>query len=207
MENASKALIIAGAILLSILIIAIGIYIFNQANTTITSSMSSMSTQEKDAFNNEFTTYQGKQKGSNVKALLSKLAANLGTYKEEKDKIPVALLITKTDSAMALDAGNMFMTLNYAQTESASTYTNQISKLRNKIKDKHDYTVNIRIGANGIVLGVAIGDVTNMNATQIETADGVLMTQMDAITEKSELTESAPGSGEGFASNGVSAGT
>ena len=33
MENASKALIIAGAILLSILIIGLGMYIYQQANS------------------------------------------------------------------------------------------------------------------------------------------------------------------------------
>ena len=35
MENASKALIIAGAILLAILIISLGILIFNQAQDTV----------------------------------------------------------------------------------------------------------------------------------------------------------------------------
>ena len=35
METASKSLIIAGAILLSILIIALGVFIFNQAKSSI----------------------------------------------------------------------------------------------------------------------------------------------------------------------------
>ena len=35
MENASKALIIAGAILLAILIIGLGVYIYNQASNTV----------------------------------------------------------------------------------------------------------------------------------------------------------------------------
>lgn len=200
MENASKALIIAGAILLSILIIAIGIYIFNQANTTITSSMSSMSTQEKDAFNNEFTTYQGQQKGSNVKALLSKVASNLGTFKEEKDKIPVVMLMTKGDAATQLEnsGANFFQTLNYADTDNASKYTTQISKLRNKIKDKHTYSVNMRIGSNGLILAIAIGDVTNLNSTDLENADSLMMDTMDGVNEKSDITASLPGVGTGM---------
>ena len=56
MENASKALLIAGAILLCILIIAIGMFIYNSASSTITDSMSTLSTQEVDAFNNQFTS-------------------------------------------------------------------------------------------------------------------------------------------------------
>ena len=59
MENASKALIIAGAILLSILIIAIGMFIYNSAQSTINDSMTSFSTQEIEAFNNNFESYKG----------------------------------------------------------------------------------------------------------------------------------------------------
>ena len=88
MENASKALIIAGAILLSILIIAIGIYIFNGANSTVVNSMQSMTTSEIEAFNNQFLSYDGKQSGSNVKALIGRLIANANTYKEEYGKVP-----------------------------------------------------------------------------------------------------------------------
>ena len=68
MENASKALLIAGAILLCILIIAIGMFIYNSAQSTITESMNSMSTQEIEAFNNQFSGYEGVQSGSNIKA-------------------------------------------------------------------------------------------------------------------------------------------
>ena len=48
MENASKALIIAGAILLSIAIIGIGMAVFQMASGTISSA--NMSAQEIEAF-------------------------------------------------------------------------------------------------------------------------------------------------------------
>ncbi|MEE0865899.1 MAG: hypothetical protein U0L98_03780, partial [Clostridia bacterium] len=60
MENASKALIIAGAILLAILIISLGILIFSQAQDTVGSV--NMSEQEMMAFNNKFTAYEGTNK-------------------------------------------------------------------------------------------------------------------------------------------------
>ena len=82
MENASKALLIAGAILLCILIIAIGMFIYNSAQSTITDSMTSLSTQEIDAFNNQFTSYEGKQTGTQVKAMISKLISNQSTDQE-----------------------------------------------------------------------------------------------------------------------------
>ena len=88
MENASKALLIAGAILLCILIIAIGMFIYNSAQSTITDSLTSMSTQEIDAFNNQFVSYEGAQTGSNIKALMGRLIGNADTYRDEPAKIP-----------------------------------------------------------------------------------------------------------------------
>lgn len=71
MENASKALIIAGAILLSILIIALGVFVFNQAKSAVGNT--GLSDQEVAAFNSKFDSYEGKQKGSSVKALINTL--------------------------------------------------------------------------------------------------------------------------------------
>ena len=74
MENASKALIIAGAILLAILLISLGIMIFNQAQDTINTS--GMSQAELQAFNNKFIKYEGTKKGSEVKALVNEVIAS-----------------------------------------------------------------------------------------------------------------------------------
>lgn len=74
MENASKALIIAGAILLSILLISLGIFIFNQAQDTV--SNSGMSQAEVTSFNNKFLKYEGIQKGSVVKSLINEIAVS-----------------------------------------------------------------------------------------------------------------------------------
>ena len=74
MENASKALIIAGAILLSILLISLGIMIFNQAQDTVTNS--GMTEAELTAFNNKFLKYEGTQKGTMVKSMMQDVMAN-----------------------------------------------------------------------------------------------------------------------------------
>ena len=81
MENASKALIIAGAILLSILIITLGILIFQQAQDTINSV--DMSDAEKTAFNNKFLPYEGENvRGSQVNALAQAVLTNNQSAKE-----------------------------------------------------------------------------------------------------------------------------
>jgi len=78
MENASKALIIAGAILLAILLISLGIMIFSQAQDTVNSG--GMSDAEMQAFNSKFLKYEGKNKtGSEIKALKNEVDVNNST--------------------------------------------------------------------------------------------------------------------------------
>ena len=62
MENASKALIIAGAILLSILLISLGIMVYNQAKGTV--SQANLSEQEIATFNGKYTSYLGTNKNA-----------------------------------------------------------------------------------------------------------------------------------------------
>lgn len=74
MENASKALIIAGAILLSILIIALGVYIFNQAKSA--TNMDDLSNQQVEAHNSTFQNYEGTINGTQAKALIDAVRNN-----------------------------------------------------------------------------------------------------------------------------------
>lgn len=70
MENASKALIMAGAILIAILIISLGILIFNNFGNTAKQA-ANMDEQEIAAFNSKITPYLGDSiAGSQVNALL-----------------------------------------------------------------------------------------------------------------------------------------
>lgn len=75
MENASKALIIAGAILISILIIGLGVFIFNQASET--AGKVNLGSHEAQAQNKQFEAYFGERKNSSdVKALMSLIRSN-----------------------------------------------------------------------------------------------------------------------------------
>jgi len=84
MENASKALIIAGAILLSILIISLGIMIYNQASGVANNN--AMSEVEITQFNSKFTQYEGDSvRGAAVNALLQAVLSN-NTAQESNDR-------------------------------------------------------------------------------------------------------------------------
>ena len=88
MENASKALIIAGAILLAILLISLGIMIFTQAQGTIKGA--GMSEAQISAFNEKFTKYQGKQKGSAIRAMVQEVMAN-NNSEEASDETMISI--------------------------------------------------------------------------------------------------------------------
>lgn len=70
MENASKALIIAGAILISILLISVGILVMNSTSGVQDEMTSQMDSTQKQSFNAQFTNYaKSNAKASEVKAL------------------------------------------------------------------------------------------------------------------------------------------
>lgn len=84
MENASKALIIAGAILLSILIIALGVFVFNQAKGAMGNT--GLDDQKAAANNQKFEAYEGGAvKGSQVKALIDTVRTNNNSITNDND--------------------------------------------------------------------------------------------------------------------------
>ncbi len=154
MENASKALLIAGAILLAILIIAIGMFIYNSAQSTVNDSMTSLTTQEIDAFNNQFISYEGQQTGSNVKALIGRLVANANTYTEEPGKVPTVTITDQVDSTDSVSGKTAEMT--EAGADNVKAYNDSLAAIRNKIEAKHPYWVNFKYGASSIISDIEI---------------------------------------------------
>lgn len=151
MENASKALLIAGAILISILIIAIGMFIYNSAQSTINNSMQSMSTQEVQAFNNEFMSFEGKQSGSNIKAMIGTLIANANTYRDEPTKIPGVRFdkVNNSSESSVLEA-------TVPDASEPAPYITALNTIRNKVEPKHQYWVTIINQPNGIIDAIIV---------------------------------------------------
>ena len=77
MENASKALIIAGAVLIAILLISLTLIIIKNANPVIKQTEQVGATIEVHTFNSQFLPYTGKQvRGSQVRNLCDVVSAN-----------------------------------------------------------------------------------------------------------------------------------
>ena len=76
MENASKALLIAAAVLIVILIIAFGMKIFNSTGDTSGQAEDLASSQQMQTFNAQFTAYEGTKKGAEVRNLVNLVNAS-----------------------------------------------------------------------------------------------------------------------------------
>ena len=75
MENASKALIIAGAILLSILLIGLGMMVYSKAKGTLDDT--GIDDVAVQTFNSKFSDYEGTNvSGASVNALLTTIVNN-----------------------------------------------------------------------------------------------------------------------------------
>ena len=80
MENASKALLIAGSILIVILLIAMGVKVFTSTQGTTDAVDLTMQSTEVAMFNNKFLPYMGENKNKNdAIALLNIVVANNAT--------------------------------------------------------------------------------------------------------------------------------
>ena len=156
MENASKALIIAGAILLSILIIAIGMYIYTSSHNSISEAGSQINEQEKTSFNQQWNTFEGKQGGNNVKALLQKLIANCDTNKEEQNRlVGVECTPTSGDKTYTLEievGGSDGKSFNINTEEYKNVLPSDavgiLTGIRNQIEARHTYNVTISYAAD-----------------------------------------------------------
>lgn len=89
MENATKALIIAGAILIAILLITIGIKILNSTKGTVDSSQATMDATAITTFNSQFTGFLNKNLTiAQVNSLKQKIIASNAVNKEHQISFP-----------------------------------------------------------------------------------------------------------------------
>ena len=142
MENASKALIIAGAILLSILLISMGIIVFRNASSTINSA--DMSETEVQTFNGKFTPYLGTNITANqVYTLCESVQTSNQSEKTNGTKRYVKVSVT-ADAAKGVTAATYGVSgantadadvksVNVTKVPSSQTYEVKVSKYNGSI--------------------------------------------------------------------------
>ena len=180
MENASKALLIAGAILICILLIAIGMYIYNSANATVDSAVSQMSQQEKDIYNAKVKSYLGDTvKGSEVKSMIDNIISmnqeNVGKSGKfitievknniEKFKGTLTDGVALTNYSNGKELSDACKDANFYDggensTANVAKATAQMTTLKSKINSAKNYVVSADYEA-GAIIRVGIGQLNN----------------------------------------------
>jgi len=111
MENASKALVIAGAVLVAILLIAFGMIMINSARTPIDEAAGQGEQQAIEIFNAQFASFAGNQvTGSSVRSLYSKI---LTSNAKTSHKITVKSGTTNVTNTIANTMASVINTKTY----------------------------------------------------------------------------------------------
>ena len=107
MENASKALLIAGAILIVIVLIGIGVIVVNSTNGMQEQASSSADSMAIQTFNSQFTAYEGDgMSASQVRNLISIIKASNATNPDKEVTIvDEANLAIKSGKKYVVDLG------------------------------------------------------------------------------------------------------
>lgn len=148
MGNDTRSLLIGGAVSMVVLIISIGVFIFNTANSTTYESMSQFSAQEVNSFNSKFAMYDGLQDGIQVKNLIALLISNSTVYEKEGFARLPQLIISKNNDFSKIGLSDATRPV---EENERSEYVNNLSKIRNKISTSKKYVIELEYANSGII--------------------------------------------------------
>lgn len=142
MENATKALLIAAAVLVAIIIISLGVTIVSGARNQINKSSDALDDAEVEAFNSKFSSYEGGSvSGTRVKTLVK--TAYQQNQKEDDESRRVNV---KNGDELILD----------------STAANPDDP-SGKIKTGSRYSVKFTTKKSGMIETIELKEITNSN--------------------------------------------
>ena len=149
MENASKALIIAGAILLSILIIGLGMFIYSQASNAMKGT--GLESQQATAYNGQFLQYaNGKITGTQARQLCNDIIAHNNTARYVSEGIAAVTSISKNTPTVSSNVN----------TTALATLNTNVQTLRNAIQVGKMYEVTFGYAAStGYIVGFGFKEV------------------------------------------------
>ena len=177
MENASKATIIIGAVIVTVLIISAALYLYSSSQGLLKTTGENISDQEKLAFNQQWTYYDGEQLGDSVKDLLRRMMQNCSRNSTEQSRL-VGLKIQvrlgadnnpeNTDISIKVNETDK---LQLTGSDAESTYYNLKSKtrvlnpneaktvyswIRSAIETRHIYKISQEFAPNGLINKIVI---------------------------------------------------
>ena len=155
MENASKALIIAGAILLVIAIIAIAVGIVSKTRGTMNIAENQIDTMAVQMHNKQFEHYEGIVTGRDVKECIATALANNNSTKNREMFVRIlARYKNETGSWKFLRYGKYY-SISDNEVKIPSTYKQEFSADEAELINNSDiYKGTLLTNAYGIIYGL-----------------------------------------------------
>ncbi|MBO5141582.1 MAG: hypothetical protein J6C46_01055 [Clostridia bacterium] len=148
MDNASKALIIAGAILIAVMLVSLGVMLYNTASGVAETTIGSVEALGVSGFNAQFETYLGTGKSkSQAAGLVSKVIAN-----NNNNDIEIGITF-RAQSQKGTDKDKV------TSTSDLSSIRNDINSAKNvryDIEVSGDSTTNYGYNSDGTIANIAI---------------------------------------------------
>lgn len=150
MENASKALIMAGAVLVAILIVSLGVVIFNNFSKSVKDN-ANMDEQEIANFNSKLTPYMGDSiSGSQVNALIQ-LVISIDSSAYNSNELGKAVTISYKsnngeDNTISVNKDSGVVNSNNLATKKVETGVGKF------------YKVTSEYGNNGLINKITVGN-------------------------------------------------
>lgn len=161
MGNASKSLIIAGAILLSILIISLGIYIYNNsANSTKDVVASKGMEMQLMQFNKQYEIYEGIQSSNNIKQLLNMASQNNRELYKSNDTMPLCVNIRSKSKKILSKVKDSAVKSGLTTRSYGVRYPSNIKDIASYLGDNDKYDISFEYNDYGYIWEIWINDIT-----------------------------------------------
>lgn len=157
MENASKALIVLGSVLLALMIIGLSLFVFNIAKDPVAKSVDSMSSEEREFFNSKFQRYEsGRVSGLETKSLvnITMQNANHQFNLNEKYRIPEIFISYRDKTNISLERAEINLIT------SSDSFKLKFQSMLNKISNTAFYSIKTELNAkNGIISKITVEEI------------------------------------------------
>ena len=125
MENASKALLMAGGVLLGIMILSLAVYLFSNFGSTSSTIHENIETNQISQFNSQLMQYDGNQTVTMYHVVsMARLATQNNQNYEFAHRAPAE--VTDKDMYISVICQNSSIELGYNKTQTAEQRKNQV---------------------------------------------------------------------------------
>lgn len=147
MERNNRGLLIGGVILIVVVLVSAGFFIFKSGSNMTTDNFSKYSAQQIEASNAEYEVYSGDKTGKMLNTLISKLITLANKNKDNLEIIPAVTVTNQINRNKDKIEKLMTPTNN----EELEKYVKTLAEMKQKIEETHGYKIELKYGDSGLI--------------------------------------------------------